>query len=97
VGDRPLNTVAEVVDLLTETLALGERGRRLTGGSPLLGHVPELDSMAVIALIQALEQRFGFTVADDDISAATFESVATLVEFVEARRAPQVERLARSA
>jgi acyl carrier protein len=79
-------TVPEVIDLLTETLALGERGRRLTAESPLLGHVAELDSMAVLAVIQAMEERFGFRVDDDEVSAATFDSVGSLAEFVDAKR-----------
>lgn len=38
--------------------------------------------MAVINVIGALEERFGISVNDDDISAATFETVASLERFV---------------
>jgi acyl carrier protein len=47
--------------------------------------MPELDSMAVVSLIGALEEHFGIAVDDDDISASTFESVGTLCAFVAAR------------
>ena len=39
--------------------------------------------MAVVYVITALEERFGFEVEDDDISAETFATLGTLTEFVE--------------
>lgn len=45
--------------------------------------MPELDSMAVVALLTALEDRFGFSVDDDEIEGATFATVGSLVDFVE--------------
>jgi acyl carrier protein len=39
--------------------------------------------MAVVTLITALEEHFGLVVEDDEISATTFETLGTLVRFVE--------------
>jgi len=50
---------------------------------PLLGAVPELDSMAVVNVITALEEQFGFTIADDEIGAAMFATLGSLTDFVE--------------
>ena len=77
----------EVKTILIDVLSLGEAGQRLDAGSPLLGSLPELDSMAVVSLIGALEEHFGIEVADDDISASTFETVGSLAAFVEHKRA----------
>lgn len=49
----------------------------------LLGNIPEFDSMAVVSLINALEEAFGFNIDDDEISADIFESIATLCQFVQ--------------
>lgn len=49
----------------------------------LLGNIPELDSMAVISMITALEERFGIVVDDDEISASTFETLGSLTRFVD--------------
>ena len=49
----------------------------------LFGHLPELDSMAVVHLITALEEHFGISVDDDEIGAATFATLGTLTDFVE--------------
>jgi acyl carrier protein len=78
-----LNTEKEVLSILDETLSLKGRSAEFSASTPLLGALPELDSMAVVALITSLEDRFGFTVEDDEIEGRTFATVGTLVKFVE--------------
>jgi acyl carrier protein len=77
----------EVKTILIDVLGLGEAGRRLDADSPLLGSLPELDSMAVVSLIGALEDHFGIAISDDDISASTFETLGSLAAFVARTRA----------
>ncbi len=74
-----------VRNILRETLQLGDRIEKMDADSPLLGAVPELDSMAVITLVTALEDEFDFIVEDDEISADTFETLGTLIEFVQTK------------
>jgi len=69
-----------VSQILRTTLGLGHRP--LNQDTPLLGSLPELDSMAVANLIVALEQYYGFEVHDDEISARHFATVGTLSDFV---------------
>lgn len=71
-----------VLKILDEVLSLNGRTAAFTAESPLLGAIPELDSMAVIGLIAGLEDGFGFTVDDDDLDGATFATVGSLSEFV---------------
>jgi len=77
----------EVKTIVIDVLSLGDAGQRLEAGSPLLGALPELDSMAVVSLIGALEEHFGITVGDDDISASTFETLGSLSAFVAQKQA----------
>ena len=72
----------ELIALLDETLCLEGRAAAFVPDTPLLGAVPELDSMAVVRLITALEDRFGIQVDDDDIDGATFATVGSLADFV---------------
>lgn len=73
----------DVKQILADVLSLPpERAAALDAGTPLLGSMPELDSMAVVGLIGALEERFGIMVDDDEISASTFETVGSLCDFV---------------
>lgn len=72
----------EVRHLISEMLQLGDRLGKLGPDAPLLGSIPEFDSMAVVALISALEERFDLQIADDEISAETFETLGKVYEFV---------------
>ena len=67
----------EIMTILNDVLSLN-RHTTLTAGSRLMGALPEFDSVAVIHLITALEDHFGITVHNGEISAATFDTVATL-------------------
>lgn len=72
----------DVKETLIDVLALPPSAKEMNEHSPLLGSIPELDSMAVVQLIGALEERFGFTIEDDEINAATFETLGSLTAFV---------------
>jgi acyl carrier protein len=69
--------------LLNDVLSLGGRVDTWTTHTPLLGSVPELDSMAVVGVLTALEEDFGFTIADEEISADMFATLGSLTAFVE--------------
>jgi acyl carrier protein len=75
--------IDDVKQVVGTTLQLGPRLNAMNAGTPLLGAIPELDSMAVVSLITALEEQFGITVDDDEISADTFETLGSLAAFVE--------------
>ena len=75
----------EVLSLLDEVLGLDGRARSFTAETPLLGAIPELDSMAVVSLITALEERFGFAIDDDEISGETFATLGSVERFVAAK------------
>ena len=77
----------EVKNLLADVLGLGASAQTLSAESSLLGTIPELDSMAVVSLIAAIEDRFGIMIDDDDISASTFETLGSLASFVEQKTA----------
>lgn len=76
----------EVRTILTDVLGLGSAGAALDADSPLLGSLPELDSMGVVSLIGALEEHFGIAVDDDEISASTFATLGSLAAFVQEKR-----------
>ncbi len=76
-------TFDEIRGVLGQTLQLGDRTLTLMPETPLLGNLPELDSMAVVNLIAALEDQFGFAIEDDEISADVFATMASLTQFVD--------------
>lgn len=80
-------TIDEVILILGEILQLGNRTATLDENTPLLGNLPELDSMAVATVIAGVEDRFGIFVEDDELSADVFRSVGTLAGFVDRKLA----------
>ena len=77
----------EVIRLLEQVLSLNGRSSTFTLETPLLGSIPELDSMAVVTLITTLEEQFGLVVDDDDIDGSTFATVGSLSDFVASKLA----------
>jgi acyl carrier protein len=77
------STQRAVVNVLENVLNLQGRSLAFEPSTPLLGAIPELDSMAVVSVIAALEEKFAFVVDDDEIDGSTFATVGTLVAFVE--------------
>lgn len=75
--------IEKVKLILSEVLGLNERKNPLNENSPLLGSLPELDSLAVVNLLTAIEEHFGITIEDDEISAAHFETLGSLTRFIE--------------
>lgn len=75
----------EVLAILDDVLSLQGRASSFKADTPLLGAVPELDSMAVVGVINMLEERFGFIVGDDEIDGSTFATIGSLVGFVEGK------------
>lgn len=79
--------IDDVRQILRDSLQLGDRVKSFNANTRLLGSVPELDSMAVLTVLNAIEEQFGITVADDDISADTFATVGSLCAYVESKLA----------
>ena len=74
--------INEIREILRDALQLGSRADKLTATSPLLGAVPEFDSMAVVTVLTMVEDEFGITIDDDEVSGEVFETVGSLVGFV---------------
>ena len=82
-----MDITQEVLRVLDEVLSLNGRSASFSRDTPLLGAIPELDSMAVVTLITTLEEQFGLVVDDDDIDGSTFETVGSLADFVSGKLA----------
>ena len=73
-------TATPTTTALAEVLAdvLGGTPSRYPPETELFGSLPELDSLALVELITAVEVRFDFELDEDDITAEVFETVASL-------------------
>lgn len=82
-----MNTLVAVKNILRDTLNLGDRAEKLTAESPLLGGLPEFDSMAVVTVVTMIEDQLGITIDDDELSAEVFATVGSLAEFLSQKAA----------
>ena len=78
-----MDVTRQVVAAVETALGIPGRLRNATAQTPLLGAIPELDSMAVVSVLTSLEERFGLVIDDDEIDGSTFANVGALVELVE--------------
>ncbi len=74
--------MSETIGIIAEVLQLGDRAGSFDANTPLMGSVPEFDSMAVVSVLTAIEDNLGVIVDDDDVSAEIFETVGSLHDFI---------------
>ncbi len=84
-----MTMIEQVLRVLDDALSLQGRASHFERDTPLLGALPELDSMAVLALITGLEGHFGITLYDDELNGAVFATVGSLNDMVEQALARQ--------
>lgn len=72
----------DVKDALVGALQIQAGTESWSRETPLLGHIPELDSMAVVAVLTNIEEEFDIEIEDDEISAEVFENLGSLTDFV---------------
>ena len=73
----------EIKKIIKRTLVLSDQYDAMTTDTYLLGNISELDSVSIVSVILALEEEFSISIHDDEISAATFKTLGTLVQFIQ--------------
>jgi acyl carrier protein len=77
--------VEDVKAVVVATLHLEDRADDLGPDTRLLGDLPELDSIAVVELLVALQDRFGIEIEDDEVVGDIFETLGQLAAFIDAK------------
>lgn len=80
-------SLEELKAIVAGILQVGDRLDSLGPDSALLGGVPEFDSMAVVSILTTIEENYGVEIDDDEVSAEIFESLGSLLEFVNSKLA----------
>jgi acyl carrier protein len=80
-------TLEDVKSVLASVLGIEDRVDSLAADTQLFGALPELDSMAVVELVVALEQKFDVKFDDDEVTGEVFETLGTLAALIDAKRA----------
>lgn len=69
--------------LLDDVLNLQGRAHEFHEKTALAGALPELDSIGVVAVLTALEDRLGVAVEDGEIDGSVFATFGSLRDFVQ--------------
>ncbi len=75
----------KLIAILSETLSID--AEEFSSDTLLLGNFPEFDSMAIVSILMELEEQFAISVAEDELTGDAFESVSTLLEFIDIQQA----------
>jgi acyl carrier protein len=78
--------VEAVIAVVVSTLGIEEQAATMDASTPLFGELPELDSLGVVELAVALENRFDIEVDDEDVTGEVFATIGGLADFVAERR-----------
>jgi len=80
------SSLEDVKTLLVETLGIEDRANMIPSSTALFGNLPELDSLAVLELVTAIEDHFGIVVDDSEFTGDTFETLGSLAAFIDGKR-----------
>ena len=75
-----IDTVRAILDdvLYLQGTALG-----FSEETKLAGSIPQMDSMAVVSLVAALEEQLGIEFPEEQLDGSVFETLGTLLKFIE--------------
>lgn len=82
-----MDVADELRKVIDGALSLNGRASKFSRQTPLLGAIPELDSMAVVSLITGIEEQFDISIDDGDIDGTTFATFGSLTDFISGRLA----------
>lgn len=82
--DTNIQTFDEVRSVVAKAIGIVDREESLLPESPLSG-LPEFDSMAVLDVMLALEEHFGITIEDEEVTGDMFETLGSLAAFIETK------------
>jgi len=78
-----VSTLDDLKSVLVTTLGIEDRAASIDASTPLFGGLPELDSLAVLDLVTAIEDEFDITIDDEEFSGDIFETLGSLAAFVD--------------
>ena len=76
---------AGLVTLLAATLGLPSSAITVHPETPVLGAIPELDSMSVMTFLINMEEAYDVVIHDDEVDAAIFQTIGSLTDFLQVK------------
>ena len=74
-----MTLLSDVLLIIDQELNLQGKALSFTAETKLASALPQLDSMAIVNVVAALEEKLGFEFPEDQLDGSIFETVGTLV------------------
>lgn len=72
----------QVCSILEHNLGLEAGDLKRESATLILGEIPELDSMAIVTVLNSLESHFGIIIEDDEVNTEMLATLGNLVDFI---------------
>ncbi|NIB43117.1 acyl carrier protein [Pseudomaricurvus alkylphenolicus] len=80
-----MNALAIAKDVVKVCLEQGDRADSFVPETPLMGAMPEFNSLTIVAIVTTLEERLDCEIFDEELEAEIFETVGSLAKFIESK------------
>lgn len=80
-----MDSVSLAKELIKSCLQLGEQVDLFDESTPLLGELPEMNSLTIMTMVNAIEEELDAEISDTELSAEIFETLGSLAQFIETK------------
>jgi acyl carrier protein len=80
-----MNALEVAKNVVKVCLQQGENFDNLSAETPLMGAIPEFNSLTIVTIVTTLEEQLGCEILDEELEAEIFESLGSLAEFIETK------------
>jgi acyl carrier protein len=80
-----MDALSFTVNVVCSCLQLDPEEAQLDVNTPLLGGLPDFNSLTIATVIESIEEQLDCTIEDEELTGELFETVGTLAQFVETK------------
>ena len=73
------------VNIVCSCLQLDPSEAQLDADTPLLGGLPDFNSLTIATVIESIEEQLDCIIEDEELTGELFETVGTVAQFVETK------------
>ena len=69
------------VNIVCSCLQLDQKEAQLDAATPLLGGIPDFNSLTIVTVVESIEAQLDCTIEDEELTGEMFETVGTLAQW----------------
>jgi acyl carrier protein len=80
-----MDALSITVNIVCSCLQLDQEEAQLDAATPLLGGLPDFNSLTIATVVESIEEQLDCTIEDEELTGELFETVGSLAQFVETK------------